>query len=272
MPVFKLMSAAVICLCGVPAFADTVALQATADNTLYQDDFGAFSNGSGEHMFAGMTALQHLHRACVLFDVSSIPPGATINSATVTLHLTRSISDFQEVTLHRISASWGEGASVAPGREGGGADSAPGDATWQHRFYPTSFWSTPGGDFNPIVSATQMVDFIDGPFDWTGPVLVSDVQGWVDGAATNHGWMIVGAEEVEASSKRFASRNNIDPGLRPVLTVNFTVPPPPCDGDYDGDLDADFADITFVLAHFNNPYTFGDVTVVLANFGNDCSP
>ncbi len=265
---FRPMYATVVCLFTAPVLADTVTLPSAADNTLYQSDTGATSNGAGQYMFAGLTATGEARRACILFDVSSIPPGSTINSVMLTLNLSRSITDNQVVEVHRLLASWGEGASLAPGNEGSGGETQPGDATWIHRFFDTSFWATPGGDFSPTVSASQLVGFTSGPVVWSGPGLVADVQAWLDGSAANHGWSLNGDETVAPSAKRFDTKENIVPSFRPSLRVNFT--PPPCDGDYDGDLDADFADITFVLANFNNPFVFSDITVVLANFGNDC--
>lgn len=254
------------------ALADTVTLTAVADNTLYEDAAGALSNGSGQHVFAGTNASHMIRRACVRFDVSSIPPGSTINSATLTLHLSRSISGDLPVNVHRATSAWGEGVSIAPGREGMGAPSEPGDATWLHTFYSKAFWNTVGGDFLPAVSATRLVGFEEAFLDWTGSGLVADVQAWVDQSAANNGWVLLGEESSKASAKRFDSRHNIEPTFSPMLAIDFTPPPPTCDGDYDGDLDADFADITFVLANFNDPYTFNDITIVLANFGNDCSP
>lgn len=257
------------CASACPLHAATVNLQAAADNTLYQDATGAASNGGGQHFFAGNTAFHGLRRACIRFDVSSIPAGSTINSVNLILFLDRAISGETPVNVHRLLAAWGEGASIAGGNEGGGDISQPGDATWIHTFYDMQLWTNQGGDFEPAVSATQMVSFVPTPITWSGPGLLADVQAWYDGSVPNHGWIIIGDEAADSTAKRFSSRENIDPMARPVLSIDFT--PPPCAGDYDGDLDADFADITAVLASFNNPYTFADVTIVLANFGNDCN-
>ncbi|MBL8747038.1 MAG: DNRLRE domain-containing protein [Phycisphaerae bacterium] len=270
MPIFRSLGVVLVGVMAAPLMADSVQLQAVADGTLYESPGGEIANGSGQHVFAGLNALDEIRRACVRFDVSSIPAGSTVHSAVLTLNLSRAISGDLPVYVHRITASWGEGASVAPGREGGGTVAEADDATWIHRFYDTSFWATPGGDFVFTASATQMVGFDAGPINWSDAGLVADVQGWVNGSFANHGWMLRGAEDVEASAKRFDSRQNIEPSVRPVLSVSFTPPPPPCTGDYDGDRDVDFADITFVLAGFNNPFTFGDITVVLANFGSSC--
>ena len=57
------------------------------------------------------------------------------------------------------------------------------DATWLHTFYATSFWTTPGGDFSPTLSATTMVDAADMTYTWSGSGLLADVEGWVSNPA-----------------------------------------------------------------------------------------
>ena len=53
--------------------------------------------------------------------------------------------------------------------------------------------------------------------------MVADVQAWVDPSATNFGWMLRGYENANGSTKRFDSREALDPALRPQLIVDFTV-------------------------------------------------
>lgn len=48
-------------------------------------------------------------------------------------------------------------------------------------------------------------------------------------------------------------------------------PPAPCLGDHDQSGVVDFADITFALANFGNPFNFSAITETLANFGANCS-
>ena len=89
------------------------------------------------------------------------------------------ISPEHPVSLHRSLADWGEGASNATGQEGLGATSEFGDATWLHTSVPSSFWSQPGGDFDPDSSATQQVGAV-GTYAWSSPGMTADVQKWVD--------------------------------------------------------------------------------------------
>jgi hypothetical protein len=208
----------------VPASAQ-VLIGASKDNTLYNSTAGLVSNGKGEHFFvgrnAGMTAYP-IRRGLIAFDIAaSVPAGAQITSVELTLNLSQTISGAIPISLHRALQDWGEGASDAPGSEGAGDNAEAGDATWVHRFYNTTNWSTPGGSFVSTASATLAVG-APGFYTWAStPALVADVQGWLDAPATNFGWFVRGAESTSGSAKRFDSRDNVFPSLRPVLKVGF---------------------------------------------------
>lgn|GEM_PF-5562067 len=92
-------------------------------------------------------------------------------------------------------------------------------------FYDTQFWTSTGGDFSPVITSCAAVTGIgfytfDSMFD---PGLVSDVQRGLDQPGTNFGWVVtVGDEYVPRSAKRFNSRQNGTPELRPALTVTYS--------------------------------------------------
>lgn len=57
----------------------------------------------------------------------------------------------------------------------------------------------------------------------------------------------------------------------PEVIIEFEVPPPPvCDGDHNGDRSVAFADITYALQNFGNPFDFASITLTLVRFGNVC--
>ena len=198
---------------------------ADRDNTIYADDSGDNSNGQGDFVFAGTQASQGFaRRALVRFDVSAIPAGATVNSAAVSLRLSHTIAGPELIAMHRLAADWGEGASDAPGQEGGGTPAAPGDATWNSAFHPATPWLALGGDFEIAISAVTPVDDI-ATYTWTGAGLAADVQAWIDGAAPNHGWVFKHADELSnATAKRLQSRQNPQAAQRPRLVVDYTLP------------------------------------------------
>lgn len=222
---------AVMCFCmlmATSAHAVLVNLGTTKDNTMYQPNAsGAVrSNGVGNHFFTGATGESAARRGLVGFDVSSIPSGATIDSVTLTLHMSRAIGPVGTVALHRVTADWGEGASNANGEEGRGATPQTGDATWNHRFFNDTFWTTPGGDFLATPSAETEVGGVDF-YSWTSPSLATDVQAWIDGTAANFGWVVLANEKLTESAKRFDTRENPTAEYRPVLAVNYTYIPEP---------------------------------------------
>lgn len=212
-------------LLGAPAArADTVSLAPSKDNTLVQSANGSLSNGAGANFFAGKVRNGGLRRGLVAFDIlAAIDSGAaTVDSVRLSLHMSLTRNGAQPVELHRVVANWGEGTSVSPGGGGKGAASAAGDATWIHTFFNTGSWATPGGDFDPAVSASKSVNGI-ASYTWRAAALNADVQSWIDHPSTNFGWLVLAPETAGSSAKRFDSRTNATVSSRPVLDVFFTL-------------------------------------------------
>jgi hypothetical protein len=100
-----------------------ISLDASQDNTLYESATGALSNGSGQAFFVGRTnqASASIRRGLLAFDIAgNVPADATILAVTLTLNVSRAnfSSPATSVGLHRVLASWGEGASDADANEG----------------------------------------------------------------------------------------------------------------------------------------------------------
>ena len=202
-------------------------LTPSKDNTLYQTTDGSTSNGSGDYLFVGRVASSGngaLRRALLRFNlVGSIPANATITSVTLTLRMSKTISGAQSVSLRKVNADWGEGTSNANSNEGSGATSATNDATWLHRFFSTTSWTTPGGDFSSTTSASASVNAV-GNYTWGSTAqMVADVQTWLSNPSSNFGWILIGDEANLGSAKRFESRENPVVANRPKLTVTYTV-------------------------------------------------
>ena len=206
-----------------PAGATVVTLSAEKDNTLYESATGALSNATGEYLFTGRTKDGFVRRGVLRFDVASVvPAGSTINSVTLQLRCSRSAnSTLRFTTLHRALADWGEGTSNASQNEGEGTAATNGDATWIHRFYPATTWTSAGGDFAAVASATTGITG-NGTYVWTGAGLVVDVQAWIDTPGSNFGWVVKGDESVAETAKRLDSRENGQVASRPLLTIDYT--------------------------------------------------
>lgn len=215
----------------LPSLADVVQIGASKDNTLFEDAAGARSNGAGAHFFAGVTAQPELRRGLLAFDIAgAVPAGATINSVSLTLNVSQTLQSGQAVTLHRLTSDWGESTSDAPGQEGAGTAAEPGDATWIHTFTPGSFWTNAGGDFARSASDSQIADF--GFVTWSSATMASDVQGWLDNPAANFGWALLGDETDIVTAKRFDSRENPDPAVQPMLTIDYSLSDVPASSDF----------------------------------------
>ena len=157
------------------------------------------------------------------FDVAgSIPAGATVNRVTLTLNMSRTVADVQDIELRRLLADWGEGASASGGNEGSGIAAAAGDATWVHTIFDTEEWEILGGDFSSQAAATQQVGGV-GQYTWASTEeMVANVQSWLEDPSTNFGWLLLGNEAATRTTKRFDSRENGTEAKRPVLTVEYT--------------------------------------------------
>jgi spore coat protein A len=218
--------------------ADTVNLQPIKDNTLFEpikkDNYEDRSNGAGIWMFTGRTKDAEnlsgqiaVRRAVLAFDIAgNIPAGSIINSVTLNLSCTRSKGNTNHnVSLHELLSDWGEGTSdTGNSQPGRGEIPTTGDATWQHTFFNTQFWTTQGGDYTLTASATTAVGNT-GPYTWGSTSgMVADVQNWLDNPSQNFGWILIGAESQNESAKQFGTRENTQDGgiNKPELVVNYT--------------------------------------------------
>ena len=205
--------------------ADQVTLQAVRDNTLYESPTGALSNGQGIGFIAGVNNLGDIRRGLVAFDVAGgVPAGVTITGATLTLEVIQTSSGDQTIGLHRALGDWGEGTSMAQGFGGGGAPATPDDATWLHTFYDRGFWTTEGGDFAAVPSASTVVGGL-GAYTWSAPGMVDDVQAWLDTPAGDDGWLLSGNEVGFGTTKAFATHEHSEVAFRPTLAITY-VPGP----------------------------------------------
>ncbi len=208
------------------SFAGTVSLAPSKDNTLYQSTIGNLSSGSGPELFVGATAGLAARRAVMSFDLSSIPAGSSITSVSLSMSVVQVPAGGGApgtVGIHSLTTSWGEGTSNG---SGAGDAATPGDATWIHRFFDTTSWTTPGGDFSAGTLASTSINGV-GAYAWSSPSLIASVQGWLDNPASNFGWIFVGNESTARTARVYGSRENVDTSVQPALTITYAAIPEP---------------------------------------------
>ena len=198
----------------------TVSIPANKDNSIYEANTGN-SNGAGDSFVAGTTGSGSKNRALISFDIAgNIPSGATISNASLQIYLSQTSVGPKTHLLHKLNQGWGEGTSVASA-SGQGIAATTNDATWLNNFYPSSNWSTSGGSFNAVASASTLVNGI-GFYAWSSPGMASDIQAWLNTPANNFGWLLKSDETSSQQAKRYSSRENATVANRPALTVSYS--------------------------------------------------
>ena len=204
--------------------SEKVRIEAGRDAVLIEDPDGALANGAGAAILAGRTNQieDGVRRALVWFDLSALPPGAIVESASLVLHqLSGGNAEPRTVRPHRALAPWCEGPSVGPG--GQGAPAGSGDATWLHACRDQRFWAYSGAQFEGVESASVEVAG-EGAYFWESSRMLRDVRLWMSAPRMNFGWILIGDETTRKTTKSFAARENPDPSLRPFLEIVFRAP------------------------------------------------
>lgn len=208
------------------AGAITVTLTAVKDAGLYKESNTA-ANGAGAYLQVGTNSSGDVRRGLVQFDLSSIPAGSTITSATLTLFVSTGASNngpTETIELHKVTQSWSEGPTNPPNLGGHGAPAVSGDVTWSHRNYSSQTWTTAGGTFSGTISASTAASEASASRTWTGAGVLADVQGWYTSPSTNFGWLLKGNEVTDQTARRISSRQNPTSSERPKLTIVYTAP------------------------------------------------
>ena len=213
------------CFCQI----DSIKVTPSKDNSIFSEG-NNLSDGAGLFIYAGRTnnsASVQVRRALIRFDVSSVPANAQVQAVKLTLTTLKSAGNSttpHSFTLHKLLNNWGEGTSSGLGN---GSPATPNDVTWQNTFYPSSNWTTNGGDFVNTASATT-IGILNELTEWksinVGNVqMLNDVSTWVSNPSINFGWLIKGEESIRGSAKAFASREGLNVYPR-TLTIYYSLP------------------------------------------------
>lgn len=178
-------------------------------------------NGANQYFCAGTTVGDSPRWGIMSFNLSSIPSGVTVNSASLRLRY-RTCDVFvdpdpvacqstQTITAHRVSSfssgTWSESAANVSGANGGPCGGGVGSADVVGHT----------GSASASVSVSDGAGYVT----LSSSTLRNDVQAWVNGS-TNNGWIIKGSSSA-GSMKAFYSSETPITSYRPRLTVEYTL-------------------------------------------------
>lgn len=190
--------------------ADAYIRQFDPDRTL--GDYG--SEPSLVSGALGSRAQFEVRRAMLRFDLSAIPAGAVVSSATlqVTVVMVPLSPINSTFDIKRVLQSWSEGGVSWNTRSGAGTP-------WQ---VPGATGSADSASTPSSFVAVGSANFANYAFPSTAG-LVADVQGWINNPSSNFGWLLISENEVSPeTARRFGARE--DPTHPPVLTINYSLP------------------------------------------------
>ena len=166
---------------------------ATTDNNATDDSFDVIMSG-------GSAA----RRGIIQFDLSSIPVGANVSSAILSLWTGSGLTNVN-MSIHRVTRTWTEAGS-----------------TW-NTYDGSNNWTTAGGDYDAAAdaNATPSSTTAGTQTNWT---ITSLVQEWVDGTANNGMIVKLTTESGNTTGHLFRSSDNADAATRPKLVITYTPP------------------------------------------------
>jgi hypothetical protein len=224
-----LSSALALAVVGVVSVkADTLTLRqglngytGTRDDAARQDIANSYMN-LDDGLYAYSTISGEFLGTVVGFDISSIPAGSTINSATLTMSLNES-SIFgngaqQTWQIKNPTAQWIEGqvSYFFAQNTGAGVKWNPTDQPFGSGGTGITMANEPNVIASNSVSGASLAGAAV-PFDVT-----SLVAGWYGGSVENRGFAVLNVSGAPAANMYWAGKANVNETWRPTLTVDYS--------------------------------------------------
>jgi hypothetical protein len=151
-------------------------------------------------------------RILLHFDISAIPPAATITAAQLRLTKVGGVDIAVSLDVYLLRRDWVEGA-------GGCGIGSAGYANWTFAS-AGQMWGTAGGDYEATALATTAVATAR-EYTWSAAALTTAVSDWHEGITSNYG-LVVGTHDGGSNDYIFASREDATATSRPHLVVTYT--------------------------------------------------
>lgn len=181
-----------------PANSVTQILDTVADTDIYEGAQNV-NYGTSIDIVAGRDIAGKQDKILIRFDLSGLPAGATITSATLRLNLvgTSGTGTFN-IGLYKIIKSWVETT-----------------ATWSN-------FSASGNYDTTRQAVTSVALGSTGFKEWSVPIAV--VNGWIGTPSSNYGLALAYESTTKGPDYQFASKENTTVANRPQLVINYTLP------------------------------------------------
>jgi len=180
------------------------------DSYIQEDSGGNDNYGTDNTMKVRPEATKRKH-ALVKFNLSGIPAGASISSATMTLNV-RTAKTNQVQNVHRLLTAWVEGTSATNGVQWNDPNGTGTAGTWASGAFSASDYDAASqGTFTPSTTGNKSLN------------LTTLVQQWYNGTYTNNGVVLLSSGTSTADAA-YASSEDGTTSRRPSLTINWAIP------------------------------------------------
>lgn len=188
------------------------ALYDTLDRSIYQ------ANSGSDNLGAGMLNGSLVIRSLISYDLSAIPAGSKIHSASLRLNV-------------NASQYWGGGDrgvylrlyAVNATNASGDAVYFDASATWSN-VNATAQWNTPGGDVGTLLESVKFTNSpaVLGYYTLTGGTLTNAVKAAVDSGRKLQLQIRSSVENMNNEKVYFSDESDPNVDLRPLLSINYT--------------------------------------------------
>ncbi|HEY52656.1 MAG TPA: DNRLRE domain-containing protein, partial [Caldilineae bacterium] len=145
-----------------------------------------------------------VRKSLIRFDLSALPENATVDQATLSLNVVGFENSALNVSAYRMVRDWDVNT-----------------ATWEQAS-ASAPWDAPGASGADHASAATDQAWISG-LGWYDFDVSADVRAFVDGGATNYGWLME-PDWVYSLISVAAAEYSADAALRPKLEILYTLP------------------------------------------------